>query len=71
MFNRQFSQELRLSAKIGDIVKLHRGRLLFRQGEPLQRDDHADDASISSRTMSSRPPTKAVFANAEIRPTDR
>jgi len=67
VFNRQFSQELRLSAKIGDIVNLTVGGYYFDKRSrysariTLTTLDFIEEDSIPATT-------KAVFANAEITP---
>jgi iron complex outermembrane receptor protein len=67
VFNRQFSQELRLSAKIGDIINLTVGGYYFDKTSrysariTLTTLDFIEEDSIPAKT-------KAVFANAEISP---
>jgi iron complex outermembrane receptor protein len=67
VFNHQFSQELRLSAKIADIINLTVGGYYFDKTSrysariTLTTLDFIEDDSIPAKT-------KAVFANAEISP---
>ncbi|MEO8722742.1 MAG: TonB-dependent receptor [Sphingobium sp.] len=69
IFNHQFSQELRLSARVGDILNVTVGGFYFDKTSRNQTRvtlttlGFIEDNSIPATT-------KAVFANAELRPID-
>lgn len=69
VFNRQFSQELRLSAKLGDIVNMTVGGFYFHKRSRYEgRITLTTLAFLEEDTIPAT--TKAVFANAELTPME-
>lgn len=70
IFNRQFSQELRLSGKVADIVNFTLGGYYFhKRSENISRVTLPAFAFIEDNVIPST--TKAAFANFDIAATDR
>ena len=70
VFNRQFSQELRLTGEIAEHRQLHPRRLLFRQAQPQRVADHPADAAVH-RGECHPVGNDRGFANVDVAVTDR